>query len=143
AKASGAILTGFGEGESHQKLRHGRVWGGGLVRESRPLLLVLKPDHQKALTAQLVGQRINDTLQGNVPGQVNELANPKNDKVIVLRVPQQYKLNMRHYLLVVRLIPLREGADTRGAYVKRLNEDLLDPKRTITAALRLEALGTQ
>jgi hypothetical protein len=48
---------------------------------------------------------------------------------------------------VVRLIPLRERGETatdkadRRSYRQKLTDDLLDPARTVTAALRLEALG--
>ncbi len=142
ASAFGAVLTGFGEGDEAQKQKQGRIWGGGIVSESRPLMLVLKPEHQKAVMAALVAQRINDTMQGGFQGPITELATAKTDQVVLLRVPHQYRLNMPRYLRVVRLIPLRDGPDTRGPYVKRLGEDLLQPRYSVTAALRLEALGT-
>src|SRR5262249_2219855 len=64
------------------------------------------------------------------------------------RPPPQYRLNKERFLRVVRLVPLRDGAaqvpaggkETKS-YSLRLAEDLLDPNRTVTAALRLEALG--
>lgn len=142
AIACGAVLTGFGEGDEGQKVKRGRVWGGGTTREARPLMLVLKEEYQKAVMSQLVAQRINDTMQGNFQGPISEVANAKTDKVVLLRVPHQYRLNMPHYLRVARLIPLRDGPETRGQYVKRLGEDLLDPRHSVIAALRLEALGT-
>ena len=43
---------------------------------------------------------INDTLQGNFQGPVNEVANAKTDKVVLLCVPHQYRLNMQRYLRV-------------------------------------------
>src|SRR5437764_10298106 len=68
ARAEGAVLTGFGEGEAAQNLKRGRIWGGGSVKQTRPLVLVLKPEHQKAVMAQLIGDRINDTMQGTISG---------------------------------------------------------------------------
>ena len=65
-------------------------------------------------------------------------------------MPPAYKLNLPRFLRVVRLVPLQGASDrpaprtpTRGVYRQRLAEDLLDPARTVTAALRLEALGQQ
>jgi hypothetical protein len=44
-------------------------------------------------------------------------------------------------LRVIRLIPMRETQASRLAYRRRLEEQLLDPARAVTTALRLEALG--
>src|SRR5207253_6587171 len=50
------------------------------------------------------------------------------------------------FLRVVRLVPLQDIADahpegSKKSYRQRLAADMLDPARTVTAALRLEALG--
>ncbi len=72
---------------------------------------------------------------------------PRINTSISLRVPAQYRLNIERYLRVVRLIPLIDSADVPGkdedrrSYRQKLNDDLLDPSRTVVAALRLEALG--
>jgi hypothetical protein len=50
---------------------------------------------------------------------------------------------MARFLRVVRLIPLDELPPPDGAYAQKLAKQLLDPSTTITAALRLEALGAQ
>jgi hypothetical protein len=57
-----------------------------------------------------------------------------------LNVPQQYQHNPERFLRVVRMIPLRMDASQNG-YRRKLADDLLDPTRTVSAALRLEALG--
>jgi hypothetical protein len=62
-------------------------------------------------------------------------------------VPAQYRYNLPRYLRVVRLIPLYSkdnstaAENDRHTYRQRLADDLLDPARTLEAALRLEALG--
>jgi HEAT repeat protein len=61
-------------------------------------------------------------------------------------VPPKYRLNLPHFLRVVLAVPLHlpgdaPGADGATAYRQRLADDLLDPARTVTAALRLEALA--
>jgi len=50
---------------------------------------------------------------------------------------------MARFLRVVRLIPLSDTPGPESAYVQKLSKQLLDPSTTITAALRLEALGAQ
>lgn len=138
AKASGPLLVGYGNGDDAARLKQGRIWGGGKCVVDRPFYLLLNSDFQRAPVAQKVAERVNETLQGPYHGAISELAAAKNNQVVFLRVPQQYKHNLPRYLRVVRLIPLREPT---AGYRHRLDDTLLDPKQTVTAALRLEALG--
>jgi hypothetical protein len=149
AKASGPLLVGFGEGDEAARVRRGRIWGGGRCLADAPFLLMLNSDQQFARIAAIIADRVNDafygTLQSNGPGG-NAVAKASNNIAIGLRVAPQYKLNVPRFLRVVRLVPLRESdkggdkADHR-TYQQKLAVDLLDPARTVTAALRLEALG--
>lgn len=91
----------------------------------------------------------------------------KTELVIALDVPPQYRRNLARYLRMIRLIPLSECRGERDegqagtelthrkskfdsqkpalldAYRRQLEADLLDPAWTVTAALRLEALGNE
>src|SRR5262249_4294797 len=111
-------------------------------------------DQQYARMAGAVADRINETFHGNFGGggPGGEIAAAKkigSGFVVVTNVPPQYRHNLPPFLRVVCLIPLPEGggeehrASTaqRAPYRRKLEEDLLDPARTVTAALRLEALG--
>jgi hypothetical protein len=62
---------------------------------------------------------------------------------VYVRVPYQYRLNPERYLRVARLIPLQESREIHTRYRQHLQEKLLDPAQTISAALRLEALGKE
>src|SRR5262249_29822054 len=73
-------------------------------------------------------------------GPSNEIASAKTNTGVFLSVPQQYKHNLPRYLRVVRMIPLRPDTP-QNSYRRKLDDDLLDPVHTVTAALRLEALG--
>lgn len=146
AKASGPLLTGFGAGDESARLRRGRIWNGGRCHIERPYYLALNPDCankavMRAAIAQKIALRVNETLQSPHLGSLGELAVAKNDKVVALKVPPQYKHNQRRYLRVVCLVPLQGTPGDHAAYRRRLTADLLDPKETVTAALRLEALG--
>jgi hypothetical protein len=84
-------------------------------------------------------------IRGNDPAST-AIAFAREDVAVALRVAPQYRLNIPRFLRVVRLMPLEEGAEAARkqghTYRQQLAEDLLDPARTVTAALRLEALGS-
>jgi hypothetical protein len=156
AKAEGSLLVGFGDGDDAAKVRQGRIWGGARCKYDRPFYIVLGEKHQYARVASAVAERINETFHGSfVDAAGKGLAVAETKAVVVLQVPPQYRHNLPRYLRVVRLIPLREGVEAKDgkakavatasgvhpSYRRRLEEDLLDPARTVTAALRLEALG--
>jgi flagellar basal body P-ring protein FlgI len=144
AKAKGDLLVGFGDGDDESsKQRQGRIWGGAKCEASRPFYLALNSDQQYARLAMRIAERVNETFQGSgksAPG--TEIAVAKTKEVVVLGVPSQYHYNLVRYLRVVRMIPLQELPPPSSPYRRHLEEDLLDPARTVTAALRLEALGT-
>jgi len=148
-KASGPLLVGFGDGDEAARVRRGRIWGGGKCLIDAPFLLMLNSDQQFARIAAIIADRINVTFYGAFHGSGpngTAVAKASNNLAVTLRVPPQYKLNLPRFLRVVRLIPLREdgtGADKadRQSYKQKLAKDLLDPGRTVTSALRLEALG--
>jgi hypothetical protein len=149
ARASGPLLVGFGDGDEAARVRRGRIWGGGRCIVDAPFLLMLNSDQQFARVAAVIADRVNETFYGAFHGSGpngSAVAKASNNIAVGLRVPPQYKLNLPRFLRVVRLIPLREdgaGADKadRRSYRQRLADDLLDPARTVTSALRLEALG--
>jgi hypothetical protein len=143
ARAEGPLLVGFGDGDEAARLRQARIWDGGRSKIDRPFYLALDTHHQFARVAQLVGERINETFHGSFRGTLTDIAVAKNNQAIALGVPPQYKLNVPRYLRVVRAIPLHETSENRTAYRRQLEQHLLNPARTITAALRLEALGNE
>lgn len=151
--AEGPLLVGMGSGNDETaSLKHGRIWDGGRSLVPHAFSLVLNPNNQYARVAALVADRINETFQAGYRGEPGTaVAEAKDNQQILLRVPAQYKLNAPRFLRVVRLIPYTTDprqldvplgkADNQRSYRQRLSEDLLDPARTVTAALRLEALG--
>lgn len=145
AKASGALLVGFGDQRTGDvSFRQGSLWGGGRVQIDLPLTLLLNPDQQFARVGSQVADRINEAFPGTAPGNPgNSPAIAKNNQAVVLKVPAQYKLNLPRYLRVSRLIPMSLPGSTLSDYQQKLNSDLLDPHYSIIAALRLEALGKE
>jgi hypothetical protein len=143
-RAEGPLLLHGSDPASETKAR---IWSGGICQLERQFHILLDSKHQFARVASNVASRVNASFQGTLsmtPG--NELALARNNTVVVLNVAPQYKLNLPRYLRVIRMIPLEEipAADNkprRLPYREQLREDLLEPARTVTVALRLEALG--
>jgi len=151
AKCEGPVLVGVGGGDEAARVKRGRIWSGGRCSRLSPLVLLLNPGDQQARVASLVADRINEAFRGG-PGDTPDgsAAVAKNNLAIELHVPPAYRLNMPRYLRVVRFIPLQGSPDQPGAkegdarsYRQRLAEDLVNPARTVTASLRLEALGQE
>ncbi len=143
ATAKGPLVVGFGEGDPSIQLRQARIWGGAKLEVDRPIWLALNSDQQFVRVAMRISERINETFQGpfQAPGTI--MAEAKTKEVVCLRVPTQYQHNLARYLRVVRLIPLQGNPLPNSPYRKHLENDLLDPSKTVVAALRLEALGDE
>jgi hypothetical protein len=139
-QAEGPVLVGSEE-EKTVNPRQARIWSGGRCRVERTFYIVMDSEHQSAAVVQRAADRVNETFHGAMPGTLNNVAVAKTKSYLVLSVPQQYRLNVPRYLRVVRAIPLREMPPAGSPYRKRLDQDLLDPAKTVAAALRLEALG--
>ena len=172
AKAHGPLLVGFGEGNEEVRLRRGRIWQGGQSQIDLPLFLYLNTDQKFATVANAVASRINAAFPDDsqkralveraqrlhvldeVDRKINEkfamggiskdeTAHAVGPEVIQVRVPYAYRLDPDRYLHVLCKIPLSMTPEQGSKYRNRLHELLLDPKETIAASLRLEALGTE
>jgi hypothetical protein len=124
-----------------RSLKEGSVWSGGKVQVDPPLTLLLRQNVQSSRLAGLIAERINATFPGVRYGREG-LAAAKNKAVVVLGVPLHYRNDLEHYLRVVRAIPL-ERLPSNSPYHRQLAEQLLDPSKCLSAAIRLEALGEE
>jgi hypothetical protein len=154
ARADGYLQVGLGDGDEEVTAKQGRIWAGGRSRLNLDLHLLIKPDYAYGVVADNIANRINETFHTTYSGlSSSQIATAKNNTLVLLNVPEQYRHNLPRFLRVVRLIPMRDATAVakRGSatgevapgltYRKQLQEDLLNPARTVTAALRLEALG--
>jgi flagellar basal body P-ring protein FlgI len=143
ATASGPIMVGLGETSDKERLRRGKVWGGGRAGIDRNFMLLLNKDSQDARLAKQVAERVNERFFGQFRGSQRGMAEAKTNTEITLKVPSHYRLNWPRYLRVVRNIPLRDNAPGRSQYRKQVLRDLQNPAHCVPAALKLEALGTE
>lgn len=119
----------------------GRVLGGGVALKTRPLGLVLKPEHQNVLNSSRIANAINKRFHSFRRGLKVGMANAKTDEYIELTVHPRYKDNIQRYVQVVRSLALRESATEQKERLARLKDQLLDPVTASDAALQLEAVG--
>ncbi|HYV35146.1 MAG TPA: flagellar basal body P-ring protein FlgI, partial [Gemmataceae bacterium] len=170
AHAAGPLFVDFGEDSEGARL-HGMIWGGAVSHIDSPYVLYLKNDNNVASVANAVANRINSAFPDDAQKQylvrqtkrllvLDEVANGINEKfhapnglgrgetalasgngAIHVNVPLEYALNPERFRDVVKFIPLRDSPEVMLKYRKKLTEMLLDPKETVFAALRLEALG--
>jgi hypothetical protein len=78
-RAEGRLQVGLGDGDEEAKVRQGRIWGGGRVREDIPLHLLLKPDNAFGVVADNIATRINATFHSQFVGvSGGQIATAKN-----------------------------------------------------------------
>jgi hypothetical protein len=136
-----ALTDADGPITADEPLKRGFVWKGGKVLETRAMFLVLKTDHQRYRVAEQVATRLNETFHaGDSAG--SKVATARHKDLVAIAIPPRYRLNRHHYLRVVWAIPLAPPADV-NEYVREWEEKLQQPETALSAALRLEALGTQ
>jgi len=121
----------------------GRILGGGVAMKTRPLGLVLKPDHQNVMISSRVANAVNkrfNTFQGGIKTGV---ATAKTHQYIALLVHPRYKDNIPRYLQLIRALPISESAPERMQRIAVLQNKLLVPATSADAALQLEAIGSE
>jgi hypothetical protein len=150
AKAKGPLVAGNFVPESGKPAqdvdsegrvgyRAGFIAGGGAVLSNRPYYLILNPADQNSRIAAGVAERINTTFHTTADPNL-KVAEAKTKELILLNVPTSYRHNHYRFLLVARQVPYMPLA-SGSSYRARLEEELLDPATTVTAAVKLEALG--
>ena len=139
ALAGGPVMTGT-EAKPDDK-NSGRVLGGGRVRNEVPYLIVLREQYQNARNSKTIEDIIKQRFHWRDGIDEKGAATAKSDKHMVLRVPKVYHQNQARYFQVLKLLPIVDNPDLRAERLVRWRRELLDPKLSGVAALRLEGLG--
>jgi hypothetical protein len=144
AKAQGPVLVDSvdqEDGDDAAANVRGRVLGGGVSVSDHAAGMILASSYQQVVYAALVGNAVNQRFHTYRNGVRQDLANPKNNEYVDLKIHPRYKHNVPRYLRVVRALPLRETTTQRVSRLEVLERQLLDPLTSSTAALQLEAIG--
>ncbi len=124
-------------------LGRGRVLGGGVALKSRPLGLVLRPDHQSVVNSARVAEAVNRRFHTFEHGVKVGVATAKTEQYVELKLHPRYKNDVQRYVRVVSAVALRESESERMERMEALRTRLLDPASCADAALKLEAIGAQ
>jgi len=119
------------------------VPGGGVALQSRPIGLILAPEHRSIGLSKRIGDCINRRFHTSIRGSKRGVATPKTDRYIELEIPPVYADNLGRYIRVVRCLAVIEPPGGRHARLELLRRQLSDPVTAPGAALRLEAIGKE
>ncbi|WP_165075075.1 flagellar basal body P-ring protein FlgI [Paludisphaera rhizosphaerae] len=139
ATAIGPVMIGDAKDPNNPKA--GRVLGGGRVKKEHPFKLILKDDRRFIRNAKMVESVVNERFHQNEHGQQKGASTAKTDTFLELRVPAVYHQNQQRYFRVVQLLPMVDTPQLREQRLKATAAELLDPKTSGMAALKLECFG--
>ena len=135
---AGPIVHATDKGPDGKSVKTAWVWKGAQVKVDQPLFVVMNSEHQRDRKADIVASRINETFHG--PGEMDKIAAQKSKDTLVLNAPPQFRANNAHFLRVIRMIP-EFRIEENSEYTRKMEEQLNQPETTLSAAIRLEALG--
>ena len=146
AMAQGYVMTNaLIEGSNDPvAAKRGKVLGGGVALQSRPLGLALRSEHKSVRNSSLLSASVNRRFSIFDEANIKQgVATPLRDNYIELEIYPAYRHNLWRYVRVVNEIPLKEGP---GGHLKRLEslgKQLLEPTSAARAAVKLEAIGNE
>jgi len=139
AMAQGPVMIGNAKNPTDPKV--GRVLGGGRVRKEYPYSLVLKEKRKSVRTAGILEKVVNERFHESRAGKQKGAATAKTDGFLVLNVPPIYHQNQERFFRVVQLLQMVDTPALRASRMSTWARELLDPKTSGVAALKLEGLG--
>ncbi len=145
AFAAGPVMVDSalgGEEDSPEALRRGRILGGGVAMLDRNFLLLTDNAHRQARYTRAIMMRINERFHGGL-GESAPVADTKNALQVTLKIPTQYRHNIRRFLDVVGRIPIYRSDAGEAEQITRYQTELMNPVTSRTAALRLEGIGVR
>jgi len=141
--AKGPVLT-YGDATSTDRvsLGRGRILGGGVALQSRPLRLVLREKMQTCANSSRVADTINKRFHTFIKGSQAGMASAKTNEYIELNLHPRYKDNVHRFVAVVRALALDDSARTTARRIEELRQKLHVPDTASGAAIQLEAIGS-
>jgi hypothetical protein len=131
----------IGSNKNPSNPKSGRVLGGGRVKKDYPYSLVIKENRKSVRTAAILEKVVNERFHQSEAGKQKGAATAKTDGFLVLSVPSMYHQNQERYFRVVQLLPMIDTPALRANRMTLWSKELLEPKTSGLAALKLEGLG--
>lgn len=142
ALGRGALLVDeIFEPETPGSSNRGVILGGGVAQVTRPFGLVCQSDVASVEATTTISSAINRRFSTVDQNERRGVANPKDDELIELLLPHEYRFHLGRYIQVIRSIALNETPEQLTERLGELERELHDPFLSARAALRLEAIG--
>ncbi len=124
------------------KLKLGRVIGGGMVGETRPIRLHLRtPDY---LIADRIQRAIIHRFSHEQEPILAKVAKARNRSIIDVRIPQEYRGDYAHFLRLVLHLPIRFYGGTPDSHARFISERMEMPTANHDGlSLVWESMGRQ
>lgn len=143
ARGEGSILvrSAFETGDDPVMETRGVILGGGIVKASRNIGLLLRKGHDNIRTSELVADAINHRFHMYYRGNKKGVANALDDAQIEILVHPSYRENLIRYVRVIQSVPVFSRQAGAMERLNTLKLRLMRPSSSVRAALQLEALG--
>ena len=142
AKGNVLVNSIFESRQDQPNQVNGWIYGGGVATEDRPIGLTVRTDHSVRTTTS-IARAINGRFTTVDKSGRTGVATPKNDKIVELVVPREYRHNIGRYIQVVLSIAFDESDSERVNRLELLDQKMTDPASSRETAVRLEAYGKE
>jgi flagellar basal body P-ring protein FlgI len=122
---------------------HGYILGGGKATADRPLSLRIRGDKFNQKTALQIARALNTRFQRISRLGRDGVAEPKNDRIIEIQVPRNYRNNIGRYASTINQMMFAENAKQRQQRLSDLETMISEPANSALASLQLEGLGKE
>lgn len=140
AEAFGPVLIDTASSQPRDP-RKGRVLGGSRAKKDLPYTMVLKEDRQGYRPADMLQKVVNLRFHQRKGIEQVGMATAKSPEYLVLNVPRVYHHNQYRYFQIIERLPMVDSPELRARRQEQWTKELLDPKTSGQAALRLEGIG--
>lgn len=143
--ARGRILVNslFDSRDDAESNVHGVILGGGKAMEDRQLGLRIQSDEFNQTTTIQIAKAINSRFTYDSNLGRDDVAKPKTDRVVHLKIPNNYKNNIGRYVSVIHHMAFEETQQERKERIIELGRQMSDPSQCGLAALKLEGFGIE
>jgi flagellar basal body P-ring protein FlgI len=139
AVAGGPVMIGSTAKPDNPKV--GRVLGGCRAKKDMPFALLIDRNYRSIRTATRLQAVINERYHQHEGVNQAGMATAKTDEFLTLKVPKNYHQNQHRYFQVVMLLPVVSTPELQAQRTEKWGKELLDPKKSGVAALKLEGMG--
>lgn len=142
ATVSGPILVSMSDSTRGGNPKTGKILGGVRSKMDRHLTITLRSEFRSGRNTVRIAEVIGKRFHGHDKNGLKvPMAEPKDDQLIELMIPDQYRENYPRYLAVIRNLAFRESEIALRVRMQKLEQEINIPAESELAALRLEGIG--